>query len=30
LEYQGDQQRGMIPANMEITARLMELEQLRT
>jgi peptide deformylase len=30
LEYQGDQQRGMIPANMQIAARLAELELLRT
>jgi hypothetical protein len=30
LEYQGDQQRGMIPQNMQIAARLAELEQLRT
>ena len=30
LEFQGDRERGIIPPNQQITARLMELEQLRT
>jgi peptide deformylase len=30
LEFQGDRERGIVPPNQQITARLMELEQLRT
>jgi peptide deformylase len=30
LEYEGDQQRGVIPGDLKIAARLVELEQLRT
>jgi peptide deformylase len=30
LEFQGDRERGVIPADQQIVSRLMELEQLRT